>query len=278
MMSRRAVLAAAAIAGTLFLPATAHADESVSYAAPGASVFFDVQHVGGTNTSGFPGLVAPASGSAIFVHPQRIEGGNIVLRMGDTSRGAVSLVDSATGSERTILAAPGDTYAIPVSQFTSQNPEARLRIHDSSGNVRDVTLRDMRPGDPGYDPADFSAAASGRASELARHQAMEGGGLVECDVCTIRDFIRLGVKIFNWLLAVGGVAALLAFIVAGVRYLLAVYQGGDVQGAKQAVVHAIVGLVVLLLAVVIVRTVTVVFDLQREKLGPEAGEVGDIVQ
>jgi hypothetical protein len=70
--------------------------------------------------------------------------------------------------------------------------------------------------------------------------------------------LLLGVNIFNWLLAIGGAAALLALIVAGTRYFIAVFQGADssaIAGAKQSVVYAIIGLVVLLTAVVLVRTV-----------------------
>lgn len=105
------------------------------------------------------------------------------------------------------------------------------------------------------------------------------GGLVPCGQekpCTIQELITLGVNIFNWLLAIGGAAALLALIVAGIKYFTAATQGGDVQEAKASVRNAVIGLVVLLAAVVLVRTVTFILRLQKGSL-PEAGQVGDLV-
>lgn len=134
------------------------------------------------------------------------------------------------------------------------------------------------------DPSD---ALGNRANVIHGNVGSTGGGggggrtgLVPCDRCTIEDLVRLGVNIFNWLLAIGGAAALLAVIVAGIRYLIAVLQGADssaIQAAKQSLTYAITGLVVLLTAVVIVRTVTATLGLSREGLPPEAGEVGDIL-
>ncbi|MDP3685908.1 MAG: hypothetical protein Q8R32_03705 [bacterium] len=84
-----------------------------------------------------------------------------------------------------------------------------------------------------------------------------GGPLVTCDLCTIQDLVGLGIKIFNWLLAIGGAAALLALIVGGTKYITAVFgaEGRDVAGAKQSLLFAIIGLVVLLMAYAIVNTV-----------------------
>lgn len=76
--------------------------------------------------------------------------------------------------------------------------------------------------------------------------------------CQLQELMLLGANIFNWLLLIGGAAALLALIVAGTRYLTAVLQGADsraIEEAKHSVTYALIGLVVLLAAVVIVRTI-----------------------
>lgn len=96
-------------------------------------------------------------------------------------------------------------------------------------------------------------------------------GKSEKDLCTIDHLIQLGLNIFDWLLAIGGAAALLAIIVAGLKYITGVLQGADqaVGEAKKSLQYAILGLLILLLAFVIVRTIVeVIFRTMPEFTSP----------
>lgn len=95
--------------------------------------------------------------------------------------------------------------------------------------------------------------------------APDDEGLVPCGSelrpCQLDDLRRLFTNVFNYLMLIGGAAALLALIVAGMKYIIGVLQGADegtIREAKQNLTYAIVGLFVLLLAYVIVRTIVVV--------------------
>jgi len=90
--------------------------------------------------------------------------------------------------------------------------------------------------------------------------------------CMLDELKQLGVNIFNFLLAVGGAAALLAIIVAGLKYITGVLQGADsaaIGEAKKNLTYAIMGLLVLLLAFVIVHTiVATIFQTKPEFTSP----------
>lgn len=93
-------------------------------------------------------------------------------------------------------------------------------------------------------------------------------GVGSAETCTVQDLKKLGVNIFNFLLAMGGAAALLALVVAGMKYITGVLQGADessIKNAKQNLTYAVVGLLVLLMAFVIVRTVTSTLGLNLQE-------------
>lgn len=95
---------------------------------------------------------------------------------------------------------------------------------------------------------------------LAHAQAAPGGGggLVPCDRCEIPQLADVAVNIFNWLIKIGGAATVLAMVIAGARYIVAVLQGADssaISAAKESLGYAIMGTIILLTAYVIVNTI-----------------------
>lgn len=79
--------------------------------------------------------------------------------------------------------------------------------------------------------------------------------------CPLDRLKEVAENIFNFLIKVGGAAAVLAVVIAGIRYIVAALGGesGAIQAAKQSLLYAIIGTVVLLTAYVIVRTVFTAF-------------------
>ncbi|TSC71938.1 MAG: hypothetical protein G01um101438_824 [Parcubacteria group bacterium Gr01-1014_38] len=178
--------------------------------------------------------------------------------------------------------APTLTEVIPPELLEGPGP-LRLVVRDPDGRVlfdRNV----LRPGEvaPGEvkppsgagsvppEEAKSPPGPRGVSPGEAKATGGAGGPLVPCvgaEPCTLEQLKELGRNIFNWLLAIGGAAALLALIVAGIRYLTAVLQGADssaIAAAKQSIVYAIIGLVVLLMAYVIVNTILNIFEFRTE--------------
>lgn len=68
-------------------------------------------------------------------------------------------------------------------------------------------------------------------------------------------------NVFNWLVVVGGAASVFAVVIAGTRYIVAVLSGADsgaIQAAKQSLGLAVLGVFLLLLSYVIVRTIATI--------------------
>lgn len=88
-----------------------------------------------------------------------------------------------------------------------------------------------------------------------------GGGdgpsrIVPCvDNCRIQQLLDLGRNFFNALMAVGAIAAVAAIVVAGFQYISSRGDPAALSDAKQKLMYAIVGLLVLLFTVVIVDTI-----------------------
>lgn len=87
--------------------------------------------------------------------------------------------------------------------------------------------------------------------------AVAGGTAVNCDTGTdedarINDLVVTIINIFTWVV---GVVAVIMIIIAGFRYVVSGGDSGSVGGAKNTIIYAIVGLIVVILAQVIVRFV-----------------------
>lgn len=171
-------------------------------------------------------------------------------------QGGVLQETVSPGGERSLGA---QTFVEKYDSYRIVGPEdsSGLRPQYAAGNIgsqggsRTTTKPETRPAPRG---------GQGRQGFLRTEE--ESTGLIPCtnEPCRLDELIELAVRIFNWLLALGGIVALLAVIVAGTRYLIAVFSAdsGTMASAKENLTYAIIGLAVLLLAFVIVRTIYVV--------------------
>ncbi|MCA9348772.1 hypothetical protein KC878_01345 [Candidatus Saccharibacteria bacterium] len=87
--------------------------------------------------------------------------------------------------------------------------------------------------------------------------ALDGTGGATCDASTTEDtsinnLVRSVITIFSWVV---GVVSVIMIIIAGFKYVVSGGDSGGVSGAKNTIIYAIVGLVVVLLAQIIVRFV-----------------------
>jgi len=69
---------------------------------------------------------------------------------------------------------------------------------------------------------------------------------------SIIDILTTGM---NWLLTVVGILGVVGFVIAGIIYLTAAGDEGQIDKGKQAMVYSIVGVIVSLLGVVIINAV-----------------------
>lgn len=84
---------------------------------------------------------------------------------------------------------------------------------------------------------------------------------------TINDMITTVINIFS---LVVGIAAVIMIIVGGLKYITSSGDSGNVSGAKNTILYAIIGLVVVALAQVIVRFVLSQAD-------PSGGDEGSLL-
>lgn len=84
---------------------------------------------------------------------------------------------------------------------------------------------------------------------LAAYQEPNGTGLPGG---SIADIINTSMQ---WLLAIIGVLAIIAFLVAGVLYLTSAGNEGMIDRAKEAMIAAITGVVIALVGLVVLRFV-----------------------
>lgn len=300
------------IAGVLILPLVSQAQGGapVTFSAISPSLSGGAQlvatYVGPAPStgSGYTGLrfleTSPGARGLVIDGSVLSPQGRVQLAVTDGRGNLVPGHQIALGDSR-LVSPSGNTLDLPVSTWqknAASGSYETVQVLDASGNpVYEGRLHTGVPS--GAKPVGVvtvpAPLASGSGAGAGGGTGGSGGGggggggaagpIVPCGVgagakpCTLQQLVTLGVNIFNWLLAIGGATALLAVIVAGIRYLTAVLQGADssaIAGAKQSLTYAIVGLVVMLTAVVIVRTVTSTLDLRKD-LGPGAEELGDLL-
>src|SRR5690348_11943193 len=106
--------------------------------------------------------------------------------------------------------------------------------------------------------AGIAAAASPTSSALS--QACQGlNSQVNGADCggnsgakTVTNIIRAALQILSW---VAGIAAVIMIVIAGLKYVTSGGDSGSISSAKNTLVYAIVGLIIVLLAQVIVQFV-----------------------
>lgn len=95
-------------------------------------------------------------------------------------------------------------------------------------------------------PSEVRAQQPGLVPEICREEP-----------CPVTGIAVVGQNIQLWLVITGGSVAVLAVIIAGVRYIGAAFAGdsGAIGEAKKRLTFAIIGVVVLLLAYVLIVTI-----------------------
>jgi uncharacterized membrane protein YidH (DUF202 family) len=69
---------------------------------------------------------------------------------------------------------------------------------------------------------------------------------------TVNDTIRLVINAFSWIV---GIISVIMIIVGGVKYITSSGDSGNVTGAKNTILYAIIGLVIVAMAQIIVQFV-----------------------
>lgn len=104
-------------------------------------------------------------------------------------------------------------------------------------------------------PAPSVLVASDAKSAICDGLAATGGG-ANCAApkgsSTIPDIIKLALTLLSF---AAGVAAVIMIVVAGIRYITSGGDASGVKGAKDAIIYAVVGLIVVALSQGIVRLV-----------------------
>ena len=104
-------------------------------------------------------------------------------------------------------------------------------------------------------PAMVSAADTNVSGNLNCGAALDFDGS-DCDNSTAgTDVDNLVTSVINIISLVVGVVAVIMIIIGGLRYITSGGESGSVTGAKNTIMYAIVGLIVVALAQVIVRFV-----------------------
>jgi hypothetical protein len=111
-------------------------------------------------------------------------------------------------------------------------------------------------------PGDNSQSAKSPSDTAGAGGSGSGSKLVPCDGadCTLAMLKQMGANIYNYLAGFGAILAVGAIVLAGFSYIKS---GGDpsaMKEAKQKIVYAITGLIILGASVLIVNTVLKVFE------------------
>lgn len=101
-------------------------------------------------------------------------------------------------------------------------------------------------------PATASAAIK---DDVCKGVGLSSGG--SCDTSTngsssVNDIIKIGLNIFS---AIIGIIAVVMFMVGGVKYMTSQGESGKINEAKNTILYAAVGLVVVAMAQILVRFV-----------------------
>ena len=67
--------------------------------------------------------------------------------------------------------------------------------------------------------------------------------------------IGIATGVMNWLLTLVGILGVVGFVIAGIIYLTAAGDDGQIEKGKQAMVYSIVGVIVALIGVVVINAV-----------------------
>ena len=82
---------------------------------------------------------------------------------------------------------------------------------------------------------------------------------------TLNDFVKLFVNVAKWILGISGSLALLAFIYGGVMFLVSGGNNERVARAKQIIIGAVIGLIIVLTSFIIIGFIFTAFKIPGAK-------------
>ncbi len=105
-------------------------------------------------------------------------------------------------------------------------------------------------------------AADGQTSLWKDMQACRKSG-----DCTLNDFVRLFANASQWILGIVGSLALLMFVYGGVMFLISAGSSEKVTQAKQIILGAIIGLVIVFTSYMIIQFTMSALGIEIEQRG-----------
>ena len=85
--------------------------------------------------------------------------------------------------------------------------------------------------------------------------------ITEGDIPTINvrtgtlNIVNVIITVVNFLLVIAGALAVLFLIIGGVRYIISAGNSDQIESAKHTIFNAIIGIIVIILAIVVLNTV-----------------------
>lgn len=105
-------------------------------------------------------------------------------------------------------------------------------------------------------PQAHGKAASGECLKRAQEQNMtDEEAKTYCGNYELNDFLRLGIKVAQFILGIVGSLALLMFIYGGFMFLISAGSADSIGKAKKIIIAAVIGLVIVFSSYLIIKTV-----------------------
>jgi len=114
----------------------------------------------------------------------------------------------------------------------------------------------------GYTPAAYAACGNSTAAKQVSEGINQTGG-TPCDSSGVENAVAQAVKILSF---VAGVAAIIAIIFSGFKYITSGGDAGKVANAKNTLIYAVIGIAVAVLAQVIVN---LTINASQQALSPD---------
>ena len=103
----------------------------------------------------------------------------------------------------------------------------------------------------------WEAHAAGSIIGTTTEQVVADGytfaGCINDGSCTLDDFIKIALNVSKWILGITGSLTLLMFIYGGVMFLISSGSSEKVTQAKQIIIGAVIGLIIVFAAYTIIR-------------------------
>lgn len=151
------------------------------------------------------------------------------------------------------------SYPINVADKTSNtNTNNTNTTNNSNRNFLDIISPNKNsPSPSGSSSSGSSGTSSADSTGATSTSSGSNKNLVPCDGvdCTIGQIKTMGVRIYNYLTGFGAVLAVGAIVWGGFSYITAQGEPSQMAAAKQTIIYAIIGIVVLAASALVVNTV-----------------------